>query len=64
AGGGSGGGNTIVVQYDSNARVDANGQLAAVSGLERGDVVDVEVQNANTSTPFAQRITLVRDVRR
>jgi hypothetical protein len=60
---GSGGGNTIVVRYDTSVRVDAMGQLSAVTNLERGDVVDVEVQSANTTTPFARTIRLVRDVR-
>jgi hypothetical protein len=63
AGNGSGGGNTIVVRYDTSVRVDANGQLSAVTNLERGDVVDVEVQSGNTTTPFARSIRLVRDVR-
>lgn len=62
---GPSGGNstTIVVRYDTSVRVDAMGQLSAVTNLERGDVVDVEVQSANTTTPFARTIRLVRDVR-
>jgi len=41
------------------------GQTYPVSGLERGDVVDVQVANSgyNTSSYVAQRIMLVRDVR-
>jgi hypothetical protein len=35
-----------------------------VSGLERGDVIEVQVSNANATTPFADRIWLVRDVNR
>lgn len=54
---------TIVIRYDSGVRVDAMGTLSPVTNLERGDVVDVQVQNPNTSTPFAQSIRLVRDVR-
>jgi hypothetical protein len=42
--------------------VDVSGQLHPVAGLERGDIVDVQVQNASATTPFAQRIFLVRDV--
>lgn len=62
----SGNGGTITVQYDTNTNVDVQGQVYPVSGLERGDVVDVQVgsntYNSN-STYFAQRIYLVRDVR-
>lgn len=52
----------VTVSYDTNTMVDVSGNLNPVSGLERGDVVDVQVQNANATTPFAQRIILVRDV--
>jgi hypothetical protein len=54
----------IIVSYDTNTMVDVAGQLNPVTGLERGDVIDVQVQNANATTPFAQRIYLVQDVRR
>jgi hypothetical protein len=60
--GGSTSGSRIVIRYDTSARVEVSGQLYAVTSLERGDVVDVEV--SDRSNPFAQRITLVRDVRR
>ncbi|HVE70366.1 MAG TPA: hypothetical protein VNI54_03285 [Thermoanaerobaculia bacterium] len=56
-------GNRIVVSYDTNTSVDVSGRLHPVSGLEVGDVIDVQVTNASSSTPFAQRITLVRDVK-
>ena len=62
AGPGSGG-NTIVVRYDNNVRVDAMGTLSAVSNLERGDIVDVQVDNGNSATPWARTIRLVRNVR-
>jgi hypothetical protein len=63
--GGSTSANRIVVNYDPNMNVDVNGQLNAVSGLERGDVVDVQVRtnDNNASTYWAQRIWLVRNVR-
>ncbi|MEO8378192.1 MAG: hypothetical protein ABI779_00885 [Acidobacteriota bacterium] len=51
----------VIVSYDTNTNVDVSGRLYPVSGLERGDVIEVQVQNANTTTPFAQRIVLVRD---
>ena len=54
-------GNTITVQYDTNARIDYNGQLYPVTNLERGDVVDVQVSGSG-SNYFAQRIILVRNV--
>lgn len=61
--GGNTAGGTIVVQYDANVGVNVNGQMGPVSGLERGDIIEVQVTNASgTTMPFAQRITLVRDV--
>jgi hypothetical protein len=55
--------NTIIVQYGTNATVDVGGRANAVSGLERGDVIDVQVdRNTNSSSYFADRIILVRDV--
>lgn len=53
----------VIVSYGSNTSVDVSGQLHPVSGLERGDVVEVQVNNANATTPFAERIYLVRNVR-
>ena len=64
ASGGSGGGNVMTVSYDTNARVDSNGQLYPVTNLERGDVVEVQVANNGASSYFAQSIVLVRDVNR
>lgn len=57
---GSGSGRTVV-SYDANTSVDVSGRLYPVSGLERGDVIDVQVQNPSASIPFATRILLVRD---
>ena len=53
----------VIVSYDNNTSVDVSGRLHPVSGLEVGDVIEVQVANPNSTTPFAQRITLVRDVR-
>lgn len=58
----SGTGATMIVQYDTNTSVDVRGNLYPVTNLERGDVIDVQVQNLGGSTVLAQRITLVRDV--
>lgn len=55
-------GNRITISYDSNTSVDVSGRLYPVSGLEVGDVVEVQVSNASSSMPFANRIMLVRDV--
>lgn len=57
-------GNRVVVSYDSNVRVDVAGQLHPVSGLERGDVVEVQVDGNSSSNNVlrATRIFLVRDV--
>jgi hypothetical protein len=62
--GGSTGSRTFIISYDNNVGVDVNGQLHQVQGLERGDIVDVTVQNPNATTLWATRIVLVRDVSR
>ncbi len=56
------GAGTIVVSYGSNASVEFSGQSHPISGLERGDVIEVQVDR-NGSSYFANRIWLVRDVR-
>lgn len=64
--GGSTTANRFVINYDAGMTLDVNGQSQAVTGLERGDVIDVQVQtnnNTNASTYWAQRIWLVRNVR-
>ncbi len=61
SGTGSMNGNRITVSYDANVSVDVAGRLHPVSGLERGDVVEVQVDNYN-NTMRATRILLVRDV--
>jgi hypothetical protein len=57
--------NLITVSYDSGMGINVNGQNQALSGLERGDVIDVQVQttSSNSSTYWARNITLVRDAR-
>jgi hypothetical protein len=60
AGGGAGG--TMVVQYDPGLQINVNGQMYSISGLQRGDIVDVTLSNPGASTPFVQSISLVRDV--
>ncbi|HET8774085.1 MAG TPA: hypothetical protein VFP80_09855 [Thermoanaerobaculia bacterium] len=57
-------GSRVIVSYGSNTNVDVSGTMHPVSGLERGDVIEVQVSNANATTPFADRIWLVRDVNR
>jgi predicted RNA-binding protein with TRAM domain len=52
---------TITVQYDDNTSVDVNGALQPMAGLERGDIVDVQVSGSGSSY-FAQRLFLVRDI--
>lgn len=54
--------NRITISYDTNTNVDVSGRLYPVSGLEVGDVIDVQVSNPNASMPFATSISLVRDV--
>jgi hypothetical protein len=60
---GAGNSSRVYVQYSSNVGVEVNGRVSAVTGLERGDVVDVMVdRNSSGSTFYASRIILVRDV--
>jgi hypothetical protein len=54
-------GSRITISYDNNVSVDVNGRLHPVSGLERGDVVEVQIDNYN-NTMRATKIYLVRDV--
>src|SRR3954451_23837893 len=53
----------FVVRYDPNASVDYNGQMSPLTNLERGDVVDVQLQDLGSSNYVAQRLVLVRNVR-
>ena len=56
-------GSVMTVQYDTNSGVYVNGSLQPITGLERGDVVEVQVNGTSAGSLFANRITLVRDVR-
>jgi len=55
--------NTLTVSYNPSMSIIVNGQSYPVSGLERGDVVDIQVSGNNTNSLYAQSMTLVRDVR-
>lgn len=59
--GGSSGASRITVYYNDNVQVDVNGRLHPMNGLERGDIVNVEVSRSG-SAYMAERVTLVRDV--
>jgi len=50
-----------LVHYDANAGIYVNGRTESVSGLERGDVIEVRVTR-NGSTLWAQSMELIRDV--
>jgi hypothetical protein len=61
---GAGSGSIVTVQYDTNAGVDVSGRIQPISGLERGDVIEVQAtRSSSSSVLFAQRIYLVRDAR-
>ena len=60
--GGTSAGGSIVVRYDTNTNVEYGGQLYPPTNLERGDIVDVQVQETGSSTFLANRIMVVRDV--
>lgn len=59
---GAGRGSSVVIRYDSNIGVEYNGQMYSPTSLERGDIIDVDVQSSTGSTFLAHRITVVRDV--
>jgi Domain of unknown function (DUF5666) len=53
-----------VIHFDTNASINVNGRMESVSGLERGDVIEVRVaRDSNGSTLWAQSMDLVRDTR-
>jgi len=54
----------ITVQYDPNARLNVNGQMQPISGLERGDVIEIQAQDLGNNNWMGSSFTLVRDVRR
>lgn len=58
---GAGTGTRTVIHFDSNATIYVNGRNESVSGLERGDVIEVQVAR-DGSTLRARSMSLVRDV--
>jgi hypothetical protein len=54
----------ITVQYDTNINVNVNGTMQPISGLERGDVIEIQAQDLGNANWMASSVTLVRDVRR
>lgn len=62
---GAGTGTRTIISYDTNVGIDVNGRNESVDGLERGDVIEVQVaRNSSSSTLWAQRMYLIRDVNR
>jgi len=55
-------GTTATIQYGPSLQVNYQGQLYPVTNLERGDIVDVQVQDLGGSSYMAQNIALVRNV--
>jgi hypothetical protein len=53
---------TVVIHYDPDVSVDYKGQVYPVTNLDRGDVVEMQVQSMGPSNYHAQRILLVRNV--
>lgn len=53
--------NRFVVRYGSNAQIEVSGRMHPVTGLERGDVIEVRVTNSGGEY-WAERMWLVRDV--
>ena len=58
---GMGSGSVIVLQYDTNTRVEFQGQLYEPTNLERGDVIEVQTREVGSGY-HAERIVVVRDV--
>ena len=61
---GAGTGTRMMFQYNSGIGVQVSGQAQPIENLEAGDIVDIQFRSTSASTPIAERITLVRDVRR
>jgi hypothetical protein len=61
-GSGSSSTGTFIVQYDPNTQVNVQGQLYPVSGLERGDIIEVQVDNLGNGNYVARQINLLRNV--
>jgi predicted RNA-binding protein len=60
---GAGSSTRTIINYDTNATIDVSGRMETVAGLERGDVIEVQVaRDSNGSTLWAQRMYLVRNV--
>ncbi|MBK5260264.1 MAG: hypothetical protein JJE51_11765 [Thermoanaerobaculia bacterium] len=57
-------GRVVMLQYSSSARVDYQGQMYSPENLERGDEIEAEVRRGSGSQWIADRIYLVRNVRR
>lgn len=53
--------NRYTVQYDDNLQIDVNGRLHPMAGVERGDIIEVQV-SGNGNMYWAERAWLVRDV--
>lgn len=58
---GAGTGTRTIINYDTNASIFVNGRNESISGLERGDVIEVQVAR-DGSTLWARSMSLVRDV--
>jgi hypothetical protein len=61
--GSSTGSGVVVIHYSANTPVEYRGNNYTPENLERGDVIDVRVQNASSSTLMADRIVVVSDSR-
>lgn len=57
-------GTTTTVRYGSGTRVEVGGALSPMANLERGDVVEIHTATTSGSVLNAERVILVRDVRR
>jgi predicted RNA-binding protein len=57
------GSSVMTLGYDNNTQIDVNGSWQAITGLERGDVIEVQVRNTGGSTYYIDRAFLVRNVR-
>lgn len=57
------GGSVVTIQYDTNSYVEYQGARHATSGLERGDVIEAQVQSLSGGRYSATRIVLLRNAR-
>lgn len=53
---------SMVIEWSPDSQIDFHGQLYPVTNLQRGDVIDVQLQDLGGGNFLAQQISVYRDV--